>query len=216
MQACRYSHIFFHATFLKHLGWWSHAGISLLEWQAQTPQEHPIGMHSWQQRLWLPAGREEVNHGAAQKRPVGRRRYGLVSGCFSAELSWSLTELSGPSVVPMALKYPGWFSGGEGFLIREVPFIFFFLPFFFFFFQHVADQSGAREARKSRILMDQLCKTCQQTSPSSQCVSQGTAHRLERKHTCTHTHARTFLLTLCQGVKCYLEVIAISFFFSSL
>lgn len=61
--------------------------------------------------------------------------------------------------------------------------------------------------------MDQLCKTCQQTSPSSQCVSQGTAHRLERKHTCTHTHARTFLLTLCQGVKCYLEVIAISFFF---
>lgn len=168
-------------------------------------------MQTWQQRLCLPAGREEVNHGAAQKRPMGRRRYGLVSGCFSAELSWSLTELSGPSVVPIALKCPGWFSGGEGFLIREVPFIFFFFPLFFFF-QHVADQSGAREARKSRILMDQLCKTCQQTSPSSQYVSQGTAHRLERKHTRTHTHARTLLLTLCQGVKCYLEVIAIGFF----
>lgn len=166
------------------------------------------------------AGREEVNHRAGQKRPLGKRRYCLVSGCFSAELSWSLTELRGPSVVPTALKCPGWFSGGEGFLIREVPFTFFFLlllsRFFFFFFQHVADQSGAREARKSRILMDQLCKTCQQTSPSSQCVSQGTARRLERKHTRTHTHAQTLLLTLCQGVKCYLGVIAIGFFFFSL
>lgn len=139
-----------------------------VRWALSPFWVHPLGKAD----MAAGAGREEVNHRTRQKRPLGKRCCCLMSGCFSVELSWSLAELRGPSVVPMALKCTGWFSGEEGFLIREVPFTLFSFPFLsFFFFKHVADQSGAREARKSRILMDQLCKTCQQTSPSSQCVS---------------------------------------------
>lgn len=52
-------------------------------------QVHPIGKADMAVRAGgaSPPGREEVNHRAGQKRPLGKRCCCITSGCFSIELS---------------------------------------------------------------------------------------------------------------------------------